>query len=108
MQQKVWISYDLGVRGDYEGMYAWLDDHKAKECVDNLAFLDYDCEGDPVQCLKDDLGKTIEVNKRTRIYAIWRDPKTKKMKGRFVFGGRRAAPWVGYGTAEEQVEADES
>jgi hypothetical protein len=30
----VWISFDLGVRGDYEGMYAWLDTHNAKECGD--------------------------------------------------------------------------
>lgn len=89
-------------------MYAWLDDHKAKDCVDNLAFIDYDCDGDLVQCLKKDLGESIEVNKKTRIYVVWRDPKAKKTKGRFVFGGRRAAPWVGYGTAEEQVEADES
>ena len=30
----IWISYDLGVRGDYEGLYAWLDSHGAKECGD--------------------------------------------------------------------------
>ena len=30
----VWISYDLGIRGDYEGLYAWLDSHRAKECGD--------------------------------------------------------------------------
>ena len=28
----IWISYDLGVRGDYENLYSWLDTHGAKEC----------------------------------------------------------------------------
>lgn len=32
MKQLIWISYDLGVSGDYENLYAWLDDHGAKEC----------------------------------------------------------------------------
>lgn len=27
----IWISYDLGVQGDYEGLYGWLDTHKARE-----------------------------------------------------------------------------
>jgi hypothetical protein len=107
MQRLIWISYDLGVKGDYEGLFAWLDDHKAKECV-GLALIRYDCDADLIQCLKEDIGNAIEVNKRTRIYVVWQDPKTEKAKGRFIFGGRRAAPWVGYGTAEEQVEVDES
>jgi hypothetical protein len=35
MNSAVWISYDLGVQADYEGMYAWLDEHQAKECGDS-------------------------------------------------------------------------
>ncbi len=109
MKKAVWISYDLGVRGDYEGIYAWLDDHKARECVGNLAFVDYECDGDDLlECLRQDLGKAIEVTKRTRIYVVWRDAKTRKVKGRFVCGGRRVPPWAGYGAAEEQTESDES
>lgn len=41
----VWISYDLGVRGDYESLYSWLDAHGAKECGDFLAVLTYRHEG---------------------------------------------------------------
>ena len=26
MQTRIWLSFDLGVSGDYEGMYMWLDD----------------------------------------------------------------------------------
>ena len=35
MKHFVWISFDLGVKGDYEGMYAWLDSKDAKECGDS-------------------------------------------------------------------------
>ena len=35
----VWISYDLGVRGDYEGLYAWLDAHDAKVTFNERAFV---------------------------------------------------------------------
>ena len=108
MKRAIWISYDLGVRGDYEGIYGWLEDHGAKECISNLAFVNYEIKGNLAKCLKRDIESAIEVNKRTRIYAIWRDSKTKKMKGRFIFGGRRVPPWTGYGSAEERGETDES
>jgi len=109
MRTSVWISYDLGVSGDYEGVYAWLDEHKAKECVGNVAFVSYEWEGDDfVASLKQDLEASLKVTKRTRLYAIWRDQKTNKLRGRFVFGGRRAPQWAGYGAVEEQAEVDES
>jgi hypothetical protein len=41
MQKTIWISFDLGVKGDYEQLYAWLDNHGAKECGPNLATLRY-------------------------------------------------------------------
>lgn len=28
---------NLGVQGDYEGLYAWLGEHRAKECGDSVA-----------------------------------------------------------------------
>src|SRR5262245_8598298 len=64
----IWISYDLGVRGDYEGLYAWLDQHKAKECGDSVALLSYRYSGVLVEALKADLGESVETNKRTRMY----------------------------------------
>ena len=46
MNKAIWLSYDLGVSGDYEGIYAWLAKHGAKECGDSLAFLNYEYEHD--------------------------------------------------------------
>jgi len=92
----VWISYDLGVRGDYEGLYAWLDAHQAKECGDSLAVLTYSHEGSLPDQLRADLEKSITADKRTRIYIIYREHDTNKNKGAFILGGRRAAAWTGY------------
>lgn len=103
----IWISYDLGVRGDYEGLYAWLDEYKAKECGNSLAVLSYEHSGDLVKVLKADLAKSVETNKRTRMYVIYRDEGTKKMKGHFLFGNRRASPWAG-ASGQDQEEDDEA
>jgi len=108
MKRAIWLSFDLGVRGDYEGIYTWLDEHDATECGDNVAFLDYEFKGELLEALKRDLKESVDVTRKTRIYVIHRDPKKKTMKGRFIFGSRKAPPWSGYGRGEEEVEADES
>jgi hypothetical protein len=103
----IWISYDLGVRGDYEGLYMWLDDHKAKECGDAVAFLTYRYDGELPEKLKADLKNSIAVDKRTRIYLIYREPATDKIVGKYIFGGRKAAPWAGYASADAGAVDDE-
>ena len=109
MKRAVWISYDLGVRGDYEGIYTWLDEHGAIECGDNIAFVkEYEVSRNLIKTLKKDIQDSVEITKKTRIYVIWRDAKTKKMKGRFIFGTRKAPPWTGYAISKEEIEDDES
>ena len=108
MISTVWISYDLGVRGDYEGLYAWLDDHEAKECGDSIALLKYSHSGDLIEGIKSDLQVAVEINKKTRIYVIFRDHSTNKNKGKFIFGKRKAAAWVGFGaSAGENVDEED-
>jgi hypothetical protein len=101
MTSTIWLSYDLGVRGDYEALYTWLDSHTAKECGDSLAVLSYKYEGSLVDVLKADLRKIISVDKRSRIYVIYRDRIANKNKGSFLFGGRRSPPWTGYASADD-------
>ena len=108
MKRAIWISYDFGVRGDYEGMYTWLDDHDAIECGDSIAFLKFEFSGELIQDLKKDIKDSVNVTKKTRIYVIWRDTTTKKMKGRFIFGTRKSPPWTGYSIGEEEIEDEES
>jgi len=105
-EKLVWISFDLGVSGDYEGMYAWLDTHNGKECGDSLAALKYEPKHDIVAELKSDIKKSVELNKKSRIYVIYRSDDGK-MKGSFLCGARKQAPWTGYGISQEE-SSDES
>ena len=98
MESLIWLSFDLGVSGDYEGMYAWLDDHEAKECGSSVAALKFSYEEDLAASLKTEIENAVALNKRSRVYLIYRAGKTRK--GRYIIGGRRSAPWDGYGTHE--------
>lgn len=104
MKKIVWISYDLGVKGDYESLYSWLDNHGAKECGNSIAFLKYDFKDNFVEELQEDLTKNLTLSKHDRIYIIWREDG--KIKGRFLFGKRKAAPWSGFGPQEPQIDEE--
>lgn len=106
MKRAIWLSYDLGIGGDYESLYAWLADQNAKECGDSLAFFSLESQGDVVSELQASLRNAIQIEKRTRVYAIYRGDDGKN-KGVFLFGTRKQAPWTGYGTIHEE-SADES
>jgi hypothetical protein len=100
----LWLSFDLGVRGDYEGMYQFLDAHKAKECGDSLGSFWYDYKKDLIPELLKDLKSHVEVNKRSRLYLIF--PKEGKRVGKFILGKRKAPPWAGFGPEEGEPEED--
>ena len=102
------MSYDLGVQGDYPGIYSWFDEHQANECGDNLAFLNYEHSGSLLEALRADLKRSVETTKRTRIYVIYREQESNKMKGSFIFGGRKAAPWSGFAVASAPSKSDEA
>jgi hypothetical protein len=65
---RYWISFDLGLMGDYSRVYEWLDSMDALECGPGVAM---------------------------------------KQGGRFVAGGRKAAPWEGFAVSTASV-VDES
>ena len=105
MKSMIWISYDLGVRGDYEGMYAFLDSFDAKECGDSTAFLSFDYNADLIAELKAAIEERVTLSRRSRIYVIFPGDNGKH-KGRFIFGRRKRAPWAGYGGEESEEEDD--
>jgi hypothetical protein len=104
MKHFVWVSFDLGVKGDYEGLYAWLDGKAAKECGDSLACFWFEHKSeDPLKDLKKELKDNVELDaKKSRVYVI-RLVKGK-MKGAFIFGGRRNPPWAGFGGTGDDAE----
>jgi hypothetical protein len=99
MKKAIWISYDLGIEGDYQGLYKWLDKNKAIECGDSFAFIQKelpqkDC--DIPQILKDEIKEYATIKKKDRIYIIYRNYIDNKVKGKFLFGARKRSPWEGF------------
>ena len=77
MKVIVWISYDLGVNGDYEGMYRWLDGREARECGDSLAFMNYEYSNNDLPgIIKNDIKNNVAITKKSRIYLVYRDELT--------------------------------
>ena len=108
MEKGIWVGFDLGIRGDYEGFYAWLDSKNAVECGDNLAYFKTEDSKNTVENLKKEIEENVELTKRTRIYLIYRNQKTQKMSGKFIFGTRKAPLWTGYAVKPEQIEEEEA
>lgn len=104
-KKAIWISYDLGLRGDYAGLYAWLDTHGARECGDSTAYVLVETLGNDISdWLKKELESHMKLLPKDRIYIIYQDKL--KMKGKFVNGGRKRAPWEGYGQQEVENAED--
>jgi hypothetical protein len=105
MKTFLWLSFDLGIRGDYEGMYAFLDARRAKECGDSVAAFWFEYKKDLLKELEKELKETVNIDKKSRVYAIFPGPKGKHV-GRFVVGRRKAPPWAGFGPSREEDEED--
>jgi len=99
MRKTVWLSYDLSVKGDYEGLYKWLDNVGASECGDSLAYFKIDTPDgmDVPDFVADSLRADVKFGKSDRVYLIWRNDQEGLNKGRFIIGNRKASPWKGYG-----------
>lgn len=102
MKSTVWISYDLGVNGDYEGLYSWLDVQGAKECGTSVAYLTYTHPGDLMETLRDEISGMVSLDKRSRIYVVRRDGE--RLRGSYLVGRRKAAPWEGYGEINDDAD----
>jgi hypothetical protein len=103
MKAFLWMSFDLGVRGDFEGMYEFLDTDQAKECGDSVGIFQYEYKKDLLAELKKDLEKSVNFDKRSRVYVIYPVPNGK-YKGRFLIGKRKSPPWAGHGPSQDDEE----
>lgn len=94
---RYWLSFDLGLHGNYEALYEWLDALDARECGDSVAsFLSEKTR----EMLTDEIAETVGDNIRARVYLI-----TLHEGGKFILGKRKPAPWEGY--SRVSVESEE-
>lgn len=98
---RYWLSFDLGLRGNYENLYNWLDNCDAVECGDNIAsFSTKKTRGE----IKEELENILDG--KARIYIIGRN-ELGKFVGRFILGSRKQAPWAGFATKEGEIDEGE-
>lgn len=103
INKAIWISYDLGIGGDYPGLYRWLDNHDALECGNSLAFFFYPIDSKQlkniIDIIMDDLKETVELRSGDRLYLIRmeKNGESTRVRGNFSYGKRKSNPWEGYG-----------
>jgi len=106
MEKSVWLSYDLGIKGDYTGLYQWLDSLEAVECGNSIAFfkININPNEDLTEKLKSEIESNVDVKNGERFYVIYKK-EDKSIAGKYIIGNRKSNPWVGYKErpAEEDV-----
>lgn len=109
MLKRFWLSYDFGIDGDYDGLYAWLDSLEAVECGDSFCSFQIETgDGPPETAVLRDIKKHVSLRKKDRVYLVWRR-ENGAVTGKFVAGRRRRASWAGYAvnSSEESEDAAE-
>lgn len=98
---RYWLSYDLGLRGNYDELYEWLDRLDARECGEAMATFESD---ETREQIKSELGKLL--GKSARVYLIGKT-KSGKFSGSFIVGQRKRSPWQGYARVGGAQSEDE-
>lgn len=102
MKTRVWLSYDLGIDGDWDGLDRFLDECEALECGGNLATFRFEFESEHtlVPELTAAVKKAVDLSKgRPRIYAMY-GIHDYDVKGEFIAEHRQPARWLGSATTE--------
>lgn len=92
----IWLSYDLGLDGDYNGIYYFLDTYKSKECGDSTAIFEYEFDKNVSKELESEIRRTVKLRNTDRIYVIFMSKDKKVTSAGFLSGKRKIAPWNGY------------
>jgi hypothetical protein len=105
--ERYWISFDLGLQGDYRPLFEWLDRQDAKEhgdgqgaqeCGENVATFRSDKTTAQIQ--KEIVRVLGGQKENARVYLIGRNEEGK-YTGRFIVGKRRRSPaWKGFAEVE--------
>jgi hypothetical protein len=114
-KKSIWLSYDFGLRGNYSGLFTFLDNNEAIDCGNGFAYFKYDNKDllkseELINKLKEELNEIISPAPNDRIYVIWRDDDSASInvKGKFLFGSRKTPAWNGYATKGNNNLEDEA
>jgi hypothetical protein len=102
-----WVSYDLGLKGDYNNLYTWLDNQQAVECGDSIAYFKFKSNNNFIEEIKKSLLENVDFRKSDRVYMIYLDTDDgNKIKGKFLVGHRKRAPWESFSDKSFNTEVD--
>lgn len=101
-EMTIWLCYDFTIGGDRQGLYSWLDKHRAKECCDS-AVIQYTFKEDFLAEIEQDVRKSVKLSDKDRLYIIWTD-ETGKTRGKFLNGGRMIPIWKNYWHTDPDIE----
>ncbi len=88
-------------------MYAWLDNHNAHACGEQLAFVKYESEDNLFEELKADINSQVNLAQKNHVYVVFKEEAGNAV-GMFLAGKRMKAPWVGYGSVDGGAVRDEA
>ena len=110
MKITFYISFDLNIRGDYKGLYKWLDKNKAEERGSNYAIIKgYDFPVTEIsgltkvseknnafaKYLRNEILQFVNISSSDRIYLTISMIDTNHIGGIFLFGRKQSNPWEG-------------
>ena len=98
-ETRYWISFDLGLMGDYSHFYEWLDAQNAEECGSGTAAI---VSTKSLDRIVTEIRDVLKETPRARVYLLSKLPDGK-FGGKFVIGGRRKAPWAGFAVRASDV-----
>ena len=103
---RIWLSFDLHIGGDYEGIYKWLDSHNSNECGDSIATFIWDANSISTikNEIRDSLKNSVSFGKKDRVYIVFQK-EDGSYAGTFLIGSRKSNPWEGY--SKEESSDDE-
>ncbi len=104
VEKHIILNYDLGLKGDYNGLYSFLDNLNAIEIGNSSAAFEMKFSEDDFNTifheLREKLKEGINIEKTDRIYVII--IVKANVRGGFLFGQRKRAMWKGYGVKTSQ------
>ncbi len=100
-ESRFWLFFDLGLRGDYGRLYAWLDSVQARECGDSAASF---VSEQPRERITQELRR--RVDRGARLYLVGKTRDGRRLGG-FIVGKRKVAPWTGFAEAAADTGEEE-
>jgi hypothetical protein len=98
-ETRYWISFDLGLMGDYSHIYEWLDAQNAEECGSGTAAV---VSAKPLDAIIAEVQDLFKDTPRARVYILSRQPDGR-FGGKFIVGNRRKAPWSGFAVRDSSA-----